>query len=144
MYKPDSFVMRPSHFLFAVGLVLTSCAPAKNRSKDELRSELRSALSLASETNIFIVQIESGRLLPPFRRGYADYLREQAQRLTKEALAKGKGGDDKRFAQCAEQLGLLSDALKSISIEGDRETLAKSRERIEIIRKTLIAAGAGR
>lgn len=137
-------VMRSSHFALLSVLALTSCAPAKTRTNDELRSDLRSALSLASETDLFIVQIESGRLVASFRRGHADHLREEAQRQAKEALESRKGSDAVTFALCAEQLGLLSDELKAIRIAGDRETLSKSRQRVEIIRKTLIDAGAGR
>ncbi len=68
--------------LSVVGLVL--CAPAKTVTADEMRSHLLSALSLTSETELFIGQIESARVPSQFQVGHAEYLRDEAERDAKE------------------------------------------------------------
>jgi hypothetical protein len=60
-------------------LALTSCATAAIMDY-QLHSDLHSALSLASETELFIQQIESGHLLAHFQAAHADYLRSEAAR----------------------------------------------------------------
>jgi hypothetical protein len=61
-----------------VTLALVFTAQAKKLSNEELRSDFQSALSLASKTELFIGQIEKGRLLAQFQAGHADYLRDAA------------------------------------------------------------------
>jgi hypothetical protein len=125
-------------------LALTSCATAATM-ENELRSDLHSALSLASETELFIQQIESGHLLAHFQAAHADYLRSEAQREAKEARdSEGKAQNPIGFDLCAKQLESLSRELRLIGINGDPKTVAESKRRVEIIRKTLIAAGANR
>lgn len=135
--------MRRWLFLFVAVLVLTSCAPAKTKTNEDLRSDLRSALSLASETELFIGQIERGRLLRQFRTAQADYLRDEALRQAKEARDSETDGDTKRFALCAGQLEALSRELKSIRVQTDGGTLAETRQRVEDVKNALTAAGAG-
>lgn len=137
--------MRCSCFLLIGVLAFTSCAPGKSATSDKVRSELRSALSLTSETDLFIGQIESGRLLSQFRIAYADYLRGEATRQAKDAqnARENSGGSDKA-ALCVEQLELLERELTSIRIQTDSKTLGEARRQVQTIRKRLIDAGAGR
>jgi len=126
-------------------LALTSCAGTETKSASELHSDLRSALSLASETNLLIAQIEAGRLLPHFQREHANYLRKEALRQAKEVRDSGNGAtDSNKVALCAEQLDILSRELGSIATSSDRDTLVKADNEVENIRKKLINVGAGR
>ena len=126
-------------------LGLTSWVGAKASTNDETHSDLRSALSLASETDLFISQIESGRLLSRFQTAHADSLIDEARRQAKEARSSAeKRPDAKTFRLCAEQLEQLAGAVASIRTRPDSETLAGVRREVEAVRRTLIAAGAGR
>jgi len=137
-------IMRSPFFLLIAALVLTSCTGAGSATTDDLRSDLRSAISLASETDLFISQIESSRLLPKFRTADADYLREEARRQAADARkSAGKSSDAKTFNLCAGQLEQLARELASIRTPSDKGTLAQARLQVATIRKTLLAAEAG-
>jgi hypothetical protein len=137
-------VMRRPFFLVIGALVLTSSAGAKSATTDELRSDLRSAISLASETDLFIGQIESSRLLPEFRMAHADYLRGEARRQAGEARKSSeKSSDAETFNLCAGQLEQLARELASIETSSDKETLDEARQQVATIRKTLLTAKAG-
>jgi hypothetical protein len=127
--------------VFVSMLALASTAHVKTISAEELRPDFRSALSLASETELLIDQIEGGRRLAPVRKGHADYLREEAHRQATE-LPDGRS-DDGSAPLCAEQLDRLAAELKPIRTQSG-ETIGEARAQVEAIRKTLAAAGAGR
>jgi hypothetical protein len=133
---------RSVHCLIAM-LVFVSCGPAKTITTDELRSHLLSAVSLASETDLFIGQIEEGRVLQQFRVGHADYLREEARRQAQELReSRSDSGDTKAHALCAEQLELLIHELTLIRVPNHDETLPGARQRVQDIREALRAAEA--
>jgi hypothetical protein len=127
-----------------VSLALVSSAQAKTLTNEELRSVLQSALSLASETELFIGQIENGRLLPRFQAGHADYLRDAAMQQASELRESSpESGDIKIVATCAEQLESLAHELALIStLSGNNEALAKAREQVEAIKGSIIASSA--
>jgi hypothetical protein len=126
-------------------LLLALSASERAATNDELRSDLRSAFSLVSETELLLDQIEGDRLLSHFRSAHADYLRQEAKRQATEARnAKTESDSARQFAYCAEQLDLLSKQLESISEHSDVGSLARERENIKAIKKALIAAGADR
>jgi hypothetical protein len=134
---------RPVLYLIAV-LVFVSCASAKTISAEELRSQLLSALSLASEADLFIGQVEEGRVLQRFRIAHADYLREEARRQAQELRESQSGsGHTKSFTLCAEQLELLSHELTLIKVPKQELALPAARQRVEAIREALRAAEAG-
>jgi hypothetical protein len=137
--------MKSSFIFLIILLALPARAHAKTITADELHSDLRSALSLASETELFIDQIESGRLLPHFRLGHADNLLEEAQRQAKELRESHVAEDEKNLlALCSEQLDLLARELQSVGGGSVKERIAETREQVDTIRKTLLAAGACR
>jgi hypothetical protein len=139
-----SRVMRCPFFVVIGALVLTSCAGSKSAMADDLRSDLRSAISLASETDLFMGQIKSGRLLPEFRIAHADYLRGEARRQAREARNSGeKSNDAKTFDYCAEQLEQLARELASIRTPSGDKTLAEARLQVEAIREALLKAAVG-
>jgi len=134
--------MRRFHGLLAL-LALTSCRAAENKSLTELRSDMRSTLSLASETKLFIRQIEADRVPVQFRAAHASYLREEALRRLK-AVRKSEqdAGDPNKFYLCAGQLEALSGELGVIGMRSDHNALAEAERNIDVIRKTLVDAGA--
>ncbi len=139
------YAMKRSVLSFIAVLTLVSCASAKTISAEELHSDLLSALSLASETGLFIAQIENGHLLPQFRAGHADYLRHEAGRQAKQLReSRTDSGDAKTPAQGAEQLELLARVLTSIRAQTRDEKLVEARQGVAAIRRTLSASGAGR
>lgn len=77
--------MRRVYFLMIAIFTLTPALAGVTAAYDKLRSDLRSALSLAAETDLFIGQINRNRLLPQFRTSHAEYLRAEVQRRAKEA-----------------------------------------------------------
>jgi len=122
-------------------LVFVSAASAKTIKAEELRSHLLSALSLASETELFIGQIEEGRILQQFRMGHADYLRQEARRQAQEMReSRSDSGDTRAPARCAEQLELLIHELTVIRVPNHDETLAGARQRVQAIREALKAS----
>jgi hypothetical protein len=135
--------MKRSVLCLTAVLVFGSCAPVKTITADELRSHLLSALSLASETDLFIGQIEEGRLLRQFRIGHADYLREEARRQAQEMReSRSDSGDTKAHGLCAEQLELLIHELTLIRVPDHDETLPEACQRVQAIREALRAAEA--
>jgi hypothetical protein len=128
-----------------ITLALVCCAQAKTISNEELRSDLRLALSLASETELFIGQVENGHLLPEFQAGHADYLRDAAMRQASELRESSpESGDTKIVSTCAEQLELLARELALIrTISRDDESLPEARKLVEAIKVSIVAARAG-
>jgi hypothetical protein len=136
--------MKRSVLNFIAVLVFMSPASAKTITAEELRSHLLSALSLASETELFIGQMEEGRILQQFRMGHADYLREEARREAQEMReSRSDSGDAKAPARYAEQLELLIHELTLIRVPNDDdETLPGARQRVQAIRESLRAEEA--
>ena len=126
-------------------LALTSCTATKTETDADIRSDLRSALSLALETNLFIRQIDGGRVLAQFQAAHAGYLSEEARRQLKKVRESEKGTKEAgKSALCTEQLEMLSGELELIGTRTDHGTLAEAERQVEIISKKLIDAGAGR
>jgi hypothetical protein len=126
-------------------IVLVPGAWSEKLTTEELRSDLLSAISLASETGMFIDQIESGRLLPQFRSGHAEYLRHQAERQAAELQESPTDSKEMKIVSlCREQLEFLANLLTSIEEEKDNRNLPAFRQQVEGMRKSLIAARTAR
>jgi hypothetical protein len=125
-------------FIAIVVIALASCASSKTLNADEVRSNLLSARSLTTETELFIEQIESGRVAPQFRAGHADFLGDEAKRQAKELReSTTETGAARTLALCAEQLELVAHVLASVRERSDARMLAEARQRLEAIRKSL-------
>jgi hypothetical protein len=126
-------------------IVLVPGAWSEKLTTEELRSDLLSAISLTSETGMFIDQIESGRLLPHFRSGHAEYLRHQAERQAAELQESPTDSKEMKIVSlCREQLEFLANLLTSIEEEKDNRNLPAFRQQVEGMRKSLIAARTAR
>jgi hypothetical protein len=122
-----------------VALALVSCSGPKTISRDQLRSDLLAALSLASETELFIGQLQEGRVTTSFAKGHLEYLRKEALRNADQlgqVRADGRmaGQLEKGRAQLDFLVTLLAD-LKDKS--ADEETLSAGKEQAEKIRLIL-------
>jgi len=90
-------------------LSLVSCSNTTNTIRsEELHSELQSAISLASETQWFIGQIQEGRVTPQFSKSHLDYLSVEAMRSRKEL---SKMPSDSSIAQTLEASRIQVDSL---------------------------------
>ena len=125
-----------------IALALTSCAAAESTA-NELHSDVLSALSLTSETELFVQQIEGGHMLTNFQTAHAGYLRGEAEREAKEARASEKKSQDTvGFDSCAKQLESLSGELRLIGTHRDPKTLDEIRRRVAAIREALLVASS--
>jgi hypothetical protein len=126
-------------------LVFPSCAAAKTLTAAKMRSHLRSALSLVSETEIFLDQIEQGRELQKFSAGHAEYLHDEALRQASNLRgSKTDTGDANKPARCTEQLELLARVLRLLRYRNDAGTLAQVGHDVNAIGKSLDALETGR
>jgi hypothetical protein len=66
--------------LMLLGLILVSCSHTKTISREERRSDLLAAISLASETELFIDQLQEGRVTQTFAEVHIAYLHREASR----------------------------------------------------------------
>jgi hypothetical protein len=133
--------------LFFVGIALVSCSRSKTISRDELRSDLLSAASLASETELFIDQLQEGRVTPAFAEGHLAYLDKEALRSEKE-LGQARAGAVERIASAVEigraQLAFLTKVLTDLrENNGNKESLSAGRQQAAKIRTILEHAENG-
>jgi hypothetical protein len=126
-------------------LALSACARTKNISTDELRSKVLSAISVASETELLIDQIENGHITEQFQIGHSSYLRKEAAELSQElGQAQTDSADADKLHICSEQLNLLVRELTALKLQSDDEAaVAASRKRVKAIRTSLETAKAG-
>ena len=123
-------------------VTFSSCT--KDLSTEELRSHLRSAISLAGETDVLIGQIGGHRLSPEFQSGHAGYLRDQAEKEA-EDLRKSKAQPEQAqvVQLCIDQLDLLARDLTAVKErKADERALSAFQQRVTLILKTLNAAQA--
>jgi hypothetical protein len=71
--------------LCAIGIGCTSaCSGAKTIDRDRARSEIRSALSLASETETFLEFVLQRRVMRHYAEAHTAYLQEEVERSAKD------------------------------------------------------------
>jgi hypothetical protein len=123
--------------------MLAGITQAKAKTPDEVHSDLLSSLSLLSETELLVEQVESGRVSSTFRVAHADYLREESLRNTKELhKSAGPQGNNRAADNIANQLELLAHELERLSVPLRKETFSDIREQLQTIRKSLLVAEA--
>ena len=124
-----------------MSLALASCARPKTMTSDELRSDIRSALSLAAETKLFIEQMQNDGGTRAFAAGHLGYLRDEALRSAKELReSQSNAAMAPRVGICAAQLDLLA---REIAVLQDKvkadgtHALSASKARLEEIHDAL-------
>jgi hypothetical protein len=118
---------------------LLSCSGPKTLKKDDVQSELKAAISLAAETQMFIDYIGRTRVSKHYIEGEAGYLRETGKDSVKE-LENGFPGPGMEAAvrECKSQLALLDRELSQISAEaGKNNELSEASQRVSKIRENL-------
>src|SRR5205814_683635 len=120
-------------------LLSVSCSRPRTMTADDLRSEIVSAISLASETQMFIQQMQNDRGTRPFDVGHLDYLRGEAVRSAKEVHdAQPDSGIGQKVNTCRGQLDLLARELTGLQSEtNDRRALPASNNRVAEIQRSL-------
>jgi deoxyribodipyrimidine photolyase len=123
---------------------LTSCLRKKTISRDELRSEIRSAYSFAAEAEMFIDYIRQGHATHYYADAHASYLKDAVKQLQRElGEAAPEPGTEKIIPEFRTSMELLCRELSGIAtILGDNDALAAARARIENIRKNLEKASS--
>jgi hypothetical protein len=120
-------------------LLLAGCAGKKTITPDELRSQIGSAISLASETETFLDYVRQHRSTRPYSAGHLNYLADEADRASQD-LQKSvpPANAEQQFQTCLTQLRELVKQLTAVRSSLDnRDALAVATTRITHIRKAL-------
>jgi hypothetical protein len=131
---------------FALGfiLVLSACSRHQTLTKEELRSELISAKSLAAETEMFLDYVRQNRATRNYAQAHIEYLTEEVEQSRKELQESlpAQGEEDAR-----QKLSVQFDALEAElhTIRGrldDQAALATAKEHVARIRQALDEANS--
>jgi hypothetical protein len=120
--------------------ILVSCSQSKTLTAEDMKSKLASAVSLASETQMFVEQWQRDRLTGSFIQTHLDYLRQEAGSSIKEL-------DESRIEPsiaakseiCRTQIRALHREILVLQTDADSHVrpLRMDCQRIEHIRKSL-------
>jgi hypothetical protein len=129
-------------FALFVSLASVSCSTPKTISRNDLRSNLLTAISLASETELFIGQLQRGRIAPVFAEGHLAYLGKEVSRLADELCqARADEATAAALETLRSQLDSLGSTLSDLKEKsGDRERLSVGRQQTVGIRMMLAQA----
>jgi hypothetical protein len=120
-------------------LLLASCSHQKTITREELRSQLTSAVSFAAEAEMFIDYVGQNRSTHNYAQGHIKYLADEVNRSLKELhdAVPGEGSEEK-LRECRAQLDLLGRELTTVRLAlHNAEALRGAKERIATIRKAL-------
>ena len=124
--------------LVTTHLLLIACSGHKTISRDELRSQLTSAASIAAEAETFIDYIREDRAPRSYAEGHITFLVVEVDRSSKELeKAAPEVGIEPQFLECREQLHYLGQALRTVRPLASPDELPSVKERITLIRKAL-------
>jgi hypothetical protein len=118
---------------------LASCSRQKPISQDELQSKLRSAASIAAETNTFIEYVRQQRATDQYAKGHIEYLSSELAHTAgelREALPPAAA--EAQFIEGRAQIDALSAELTNLrSRIAHPNELARDMDQIASIRKKL-------
>ena len=125
--------------MLSLVVLFPSCSPQSVASPDELRSNLNSAVSFASEAETFIDYALEGRTTRHYAEGHLDYLGEEINQLGKELNnAHPPANAGPTVQECRRELALLYHEVKAVRAEiRNPQALESSKVRIANIRATL-------
>jgi len=126
---------------FALGLILllSACSRHKTLTRDELRSEITSAKSLAAETEMFLDYVRENRATKHYAQGHIEYLAEEIEQSRKELQDSSPAqGEEDALQTLRAQFDALSTELHNLhgKLE-DHAALATAKQRIDSIRQSL-------
>lgn len=129
---------------FALGsiLVLPACSRHKTLTREELRSEIISAKSLAEETEMFLDYVRQDRATKYYAQGHIEYLTDEVENSELHQSSPVQGEAD-AFQKLSAQFDALNTELHDLrgKLE-DKNALATAKERIERIQRALDAASS--
>ena len=132
--------------VFVLGSILTlsACSRHKTLTRDELRSEIFSAKSLAAETEIFVDYVRQKRATKHYAQGHIEYLAKQVENSRQELHQSSPvQGEEDAFQKLSAQFDALHAELHIIGKKlDDVNALATAKEHIARIRQTLDEANS--
>ena len=120
--------------------ILVSCSPSKTLTAEDIKSEVASAVSLASETQMFVEQWQEDRLTGSFIKAHLSYLQQEARSSIKRLEDPPVEPTIASRAEiCRTQLKALHRELRILQTDADSyvRPLRIDGQRIERIRKSL-------
>lgn len=135
--------------LFAACLLLLGfacgCSHQKTLSRDELRSNIKKAISYAAETELFVDFVRQQHSTTHYAEAHPSYLAEEIEDSVKELTQSKADPSDEQTARLLNAaLHVLSDALGAVrSSPTDEQTLAVAKARATAVRQRLQEAQAG-
>jgi hypothetical protein len=108
---------------------------------DELRSDIRSAISVAAETNLFVGKLQANRGTAAFALGHLGYLNDEILRFAKElheshgdpAMAQSVGICAAHLDSLAREIAVVQDKIKT----NDINALSAGKARLNDIQDAL-------
>jgi hypothetical protein len=132
-------------FVLASILVLSACSRHKTLTRDELRSEIVSAKSLAAETEMFVDYVRQKRATKHYAQGHIEYLAEEVDNSRQELhQCSPVQGEEDAFQKLSTQFDALNAELHIIHGKlDDVNALTTAKEHIAKIRQALDEANSG-
>ena len=122
-----------------IAMSSAGCSQKKSMGLEEIRSQIRSALSAAAESEMLIDFVLQGRATRSYAEGHAAYLEDQVRQSAKEfenAISQPEAKPS--FDTCRTQLNAMVGELSAIrSAMQDRSRLADAMARMVEIRRSL-------
>jgi hypothetical protein len=121
-------------------MVPASCLHRSAISREELRSIVRSSISLASETEMSLDYLAEGRSTRSFANGHFRYLAKQVeQNVRKLSEPRLSPGIEQDFRDSQEKVKALASELATISSQStDTTAIRAAKQHITEIRRSLI------
>jgi hypothetical protein len=132
-------ISRKRLLILLIGLAAVSCSSPKTISREELNSDLLAAISLSSETELFISQLQKSRVTTQFAEVHLEYLTKEVARSAHE-LSEGTPNDGLAGAaeNCHAQLKSLANILTGLKGKtGDMDRLSADKQQVERIQNVL-------
>lgn len=123
---------------FAVASLLVSCTQPHTLSRDELRSDLTAAISIAGETEMSIDFALRGQSTDAFSKAHFHYLAEQLQDSRREIADSMPAPELQQGVRSSQaQMDALSRVLAVAVNTKDAASLNHAKQRVGAIRKAL-------
>lgn len=134
-------VLNRSAILAAVtaAVLLASCSHQKKESREDLRSEVTAATSLATESESFLAYVLQGRSTPSYAEGHLLYLADEAQHQAADMQkAVPEPGIEAQFKECQKRLNSLREQIHAAArAQADGDSLQRVKQEIESTRQRL-------
>jgi hypothetical protein len=123
--------------LLALSFPLASCTQRHTLSREDLRSDLASAISIASETEMSIGFVEHEQATSSFARGHFQYLAQQLRDSMKDISGSTPAaGLEQNVRSSQAQIDALSRALAALDAK-NAASLESAKEQVRAVRKAL-------